>query len=67
MENGGEEGYHVVLLRLEEGATQDALIPAMEAVDQAFAGEGDVAAAFNAVLELADIYGEVSAEGGRRT
>jgi hypothetical protein len=60
--NGGEAGYNVVVLRLKEGATQDALIPAVEAVDQAFAGEGDPAEAFNRVLELADIYGEVYAE-----
>ena len=61
--NEGEQGYNVIVLRLKEGATQEALIPAVEAVDQAFAGEGDTVEAFNTVLELAEVYGEVFAEG----
>lgn len=62
VENSGAAGYNVVVLRLKDGATEEAVIPAVEAIDQAFAGQGDPAAAFNTLLELADVYGEVFAE-----
>jgi hypothetical protein len=64
LSNDGEEGFNVIWLRLHEGANRDDVIAAVEDVDRVFAGEGDTVEAFTALLELADVYGEVTAAPG---
>jgi len=64
LENGGESGYTLVLLRLKEGSTVEEVVSAVEAVDRAFAQGGDASAAINETLELASIVGDAFAEPG---
>ena len=64
LENATEQGYNLLVLRLREGTTQEQAIAAVETVDRAFAGEGDVGEGLNSAMELAELYGEVFAVPG---
>lgn len=65
LESGSDNGATLTLFRLKQGVTVEELQPALEAVDRAFAGEGDPAEAINAALELADVVAELDAEPGQ--
>jgi hypothetical protein len=58
MQSDGVKGYSAMLFRLKEGATLEEFIPLNEAVDKAFNGEGDPAAALNEELERAEVIFE---------
>ena len=58
LQNEGERNYTFVFLRRKEGTTDEALIPAVEAVDRAFAEGGDASTALNEVLEVAEVVGQ---------
>lgn len=64
LENATEQSYKLMMLGLREGTTQEQAIAAVETVDQAFVGEGDLAEALNDAMGLVEIYGEVIAEPG---
>jgi hypothetical protein len=65
--DGGESGYMLTLFRLKEGTDLAAFQEALVKVDEVFGtGEG-VNEAINPALEMAEIYGELSADPNSAT
>jgi len=65
LESATDNGATLSLFRLKDGVTAEELLPALEEIDRAFAGQGDPVEAINAALELADIVADLDAEPGQ--
>ncbi|MDQ3398752.1 MAG: hypothetical protein M3511_13480 [Deinococcota bacterium] len=65
LQNDAESSLEIQIVRLGEGVSAEEIIAAFREVDQAFGEEGDpVVVAINAALQLGDLLGGPTAEGG---
>lgn len=66
MQNDGDKDAEVVIVQLNEPGAEEDFLKEVQAVDKAFMGEGDPAAAFRTVLEGRTLWGGPSAHPGER-
>lgn len=64
LQNDGDKDAEVVIVQLNEEGAEEDFLKEVQAVDKAFMGEGDPAAAFRTVLEGRTLWGGPSAHPG---
>jgi len=64
LHNGGNKEAEIVIVQLNEEGAEEDFLKEVQAVDKAFMGEGDPAAAFRNVLEGRTLWGGPAADPG---
>lgn len=64
LQNDGNKEAEIVIVQLNELGAEKAFLKEVQAVDKAFMGEGDPAAAFRTVLEGRTLWGGPAADAG---
>jgi hypothetical protein len=65
LQNDGNKEAEIVIVQLNESGAEKAFLKEVQAVDKAFMGEGDPAAAFRTVLEGRTLWGGPAADPGK--
>jgi hypothetical protein len=66
LQNDGDREAEIVIVQLNEAAAEKDFLKEVQAVDKAFMGEGDPAAAFRTVIEGRTLWGGPAADPGAR-
>ena len=66
LQNDGNKEAEIVIVQLNEEGAEEDFLKEVEAVDKAFMGEGDPAAAFRTVLEGRTLWGGPNSDPGGR-